>query len=118
MIEIEPLSGNCLKLVAPEKLSVEDFVRLAPQADALIEQFGSLRLLIDAGNMAGWESPAAIQHHIAFVKSRHRHVERIAVIVSHDWQRWVAKMASTVLHPEIKTFHRNEDGAAVAWLMG
>ena len=116
MIKIEPLSGNILKLIAPEKLSARDFQDIAPHADAFIDQFGNVRLLIDASRLSGWENLDAFEHHMTFVKSHHLTVERIAVIVGHDWQQWVAALAGAFLHPKIRTFGMDEEKAALAWL--
>jgi hypothetical protein len=45
-------------------------------------------LPIDTG-FRGWEKIVAFERHIGFVKTHHEKVERIAVIVSPDWQHWV-----------------------------
>ncbi len=86
MIETELISANALKIIARERLSADDFRRLAPEVDSLIGQHGAIRLLIDATRLGGWEDVGAFAKHLAFVKDHQHKVERIAVIVGHDWQ--------------------------------
>jgi len=59
MIKIEVISGNAVKVKAPDKLKADDFLEIAPQIDSLIKQHGQIRLLIDASEFSGWESIAA-----------------------------------------------------------
>ena len=61
MIKTDVISASALKMVASEKLTVEDFRQLRPQIDSLISQHGKIRLLIDASGFGGWENLAAPQ---------------------------------------------------------
>jgi len=117
MIAVEQLGANALKLTAPPKLQVGDFARLAPLADGLIREFGSLRLLIDATALTGWESPAAVESHAAFVKGHQHKVERIALLAAHDWQHWLIAAVRVFLHPRIKVFAPGEEDKARRWLL-
>ena len=83
MIKIEIISANALKIIAPEKLNVDDFPKIAPQVDSVIRQYGKVRLLIDASGFKGWENIAAFENHAGFIKSHH---QSIAVIATHDRQ--------------------------------
>lgn len=116
MIKLEALSGRIIKLVAPEKLTALDFDTIEPQADALIRDFGSLRLLIDATQLTGWENLTAFERHMGFVKLHHHKVDRIAVLIGHDWQKWIASMAGFFLHPEIRAFEPDKESDALTWL--
>ena len=116
MIKLQIISDRLVKLVAPEKLTSQDFQAIAPQADSLIGQWGSLRLLIDAHQLTGWEDLDAFEHHMGFVKTHHHKVDRIAVLIGHDWQKWIASMAGFFLHPNIRTFEPAQEAEALAWL--
>ena len=86
MIKTEIISGNAV-IMAPEKLQADDFRQIAPQIDSIISRYGKIRLLIDASGFNGWENIASFENHAAFVKSHQQKVDRIAVIVGHDWNR-------------------------------
>lgn len=89
MIKTEIISPNTLRILVPIKLKVDDFSQIAPQVDSIIREHGKLRLLIDASQFEGWENIAAFENHAGFVKSHQSKVERIAAIVTHDWQHWL-----------------------------
>ena len=78
-------------------------VRASPVAG---RRFGIQRL----GKLCGFPS-AREPHH-------QRNVERIAVIVGHDWQNWVVDVARMFLHPEARAFHESREEEAQRWLVG
>ena len=118
MIQTEHISDRVLKITVPDKLNAGDFRQLAPQIDSLLQQHGTIRLLVDASNFGGWEDIAAFEKHIGFVKKHHQKVERIAVIVGHNWQYWVIGTMRLFLHPEVRTFDKSGKGEALQWITG
>jgi len=118
MIKTELISGNALKIVAPEKLGAGDFAKIAPQVDSLISQHGKIRLLIDASGFKGWENIATFENHAGFVKNHQQRVERIAVMVSHDWQHWLIGAVRIFLHPDVRAYDKNQESEALQWIVG
>jgi hypothetical protein len=118
MIRTEILSGNALRIVVPDKLKAGDFSQIAPQIGALISQHGQIRLLIDATGFNGWENIAAFEHHAGFVKNHQRKVERIAVIVAHDWQHWLIGTFRIFVHPEVRAYDKTHEAEALKWIIG
>jgi len=84
-------------LTAPAKLKADDFRQIAPQVVSMISRYGKIRLLIDASGFNGWEDIAAFGNHAGFVKRHQQKVDRIAVIVARDWQRWLIAAVSQPL---------------------
>jgi SpoIIAA-like len=117
MIKTEVISANALKITAPEKLRSDDFRELAPQIDALMNQHGTIRLLIDASRLDGWENLAAFESHLEFVRSHQHKVERIAVILGHEWQHWLVAAFKMFLHPSIRAYEKNQEGEALQWIV-
>jgi SpoIIAA-like len=111
MIKTEAISPSALKIVPSEKLTEANFQGLAPQVDVLISRFGQVRLLIDVSAFNGWESYAAFRAHASFIKNHQQNVERIAVIVGHDWQHWLVDAVRMFLHPEARAFDKS-------WVVG
>lgn len=118
MIKTESISANVLKIVAPEKLKADDFGRIAPQVDSIINQYGKIRLLIDASKLSGWENIAAFEKHAEFVKGHQQKVERIAVIIGHDWQNYVIGAVRMFLHPEVRAYDKSHESEALEWIVG
>jgi SpoIIAA-like len=118
MIEIKTVSSGVLRLTVPERLKADDFRQIAPQVETLIKQHGRIRLLIDATGFGGWENIAAFERHIGFVKTHHEKVERIAVIVSHDWQHWVVGTVRMFIHPQVRAYDKRDEDTALQWITG
>jgi hypothetical protein len=118
MIKTEAISPIALKIVPSEKLTEADFLGLAPPVDAIIAKSGQVRLLIDASGFNGWESFAAFQAHASFIRHHQRNVERLAIIVGHDWQHWLVDTARMFLHPEARSFNKSREDEAREWIVG
>ena len=118
MIATAAISPCVLKIIPSEKLREADFRRLAERVDPMIAKCGQVRLLIDVSGFNGWDSYAAFQAHAGFIKNHQRNVERIAVIVGHDWQHWVVDAARMFLHPEARAFDKGREDEAQRWVVG
>jgi hypothetical protein len=117
MIETESLAANALKIVAPPKLKADDFNQMTPQIDAIINQHGHIRLLIDASAFNGWENMAAFEKHAGFIKDHQQKVERLAVVAGHDWQMWLVGAVRLFLHPEVRTYDKEHESEARQWIV-
>ncbi len=118
MIKTEIISSNVLRIIAPEKLKADDFRQIAPQVDSIISQQGKIRLLIDASGFGGWEDIRAFENHAGFIKDHQQKVERIAVIVAHDWQHWLVGAVRIFLHPEVRAYDKDHESEALQWIVG
>jgi len=118
MIKTEILSANALRIIAPDKVKADDFRQIAPQINSLISQHGKIRLLIDASGFNGWENIAAFENHAGFIKNHQQKIERIAVIVAHDWQNWLIGAVRIFLHPEVRAYERSHENEALQWIVG
>lgn len=116
MIKTEVISDNALKITIPEKLTADDFRQIAPQVDSLIGEYGKIRALIDASGFKGWENIAAFESHAGFVKNHQQKVDRIAVVVAHNWQHWLIGAVRVFLHPEVKAYDKGLESEALQWL--
>jgi hypothetical protein len=118
MIKTEMISATALRIVASRKLKADDFSQLATQVDSLILQHGPIRLLIDASKCEGWENISALETHAGFIKNHQQKVERIAVIVAHEWQHWLVGVVRMFVHPEVRAYGEREASEAQQWLVG
>jgi hypothetical protein len=83
-----------------------------------LNQYGKIRLLIDASGFNGWETIAAFENHAGFIKNHHQKIERIAVIATHDWQHWVISAVRMFLHPEVRADDKSQEAEALQWIVG
>ena len=116
MIETKIISPNALRILVPKKLRLDDFRQIAPQVDSIIRQQGKIRMLIDASQFDGRENIAAFENHASFVKNHQNRVERIAVIIAHDWQRWLVGTVRIILHPKVKAYDQGYESEALQWI--
>jgi hypothetical protein len=116
MIRTEIICPNTLRILIPEKLQADDFAEIAPQVDSVINAHGRIRLLIDATKFGGRENIAAFENHANFVKTHQEKVDRIAVIVAHDWQHWLIGTVRIFLHPDVKAYDKGHERAALQWI--
>ena len=114
MIKTDIISGNVLRITAPDKLKADDFRQIAPQVDSIISRYGKIRLLIDASGFNGWENIEAFENHAGFVKNHQQKVDRIAVIAAHDWQHWLVGAVRVFLHPEVRAYDKRPRERGVA----
>ena len=116
MIKPTLLAPNILKIIAPARLSTDDFEELGLLVDPIIKEYGSIRLLIDASHLEGWESVAAFETHAGFVKAHQGKADRVAVIAPHEWQHWLVAAARVFLHPQVRAFDVAQSEAALRWI--
>lgn len=116
MIKTEIISPNSIRIIVPEKLKADDFRQIAPQVDSIIRQHGNIRLLIDASQFSGWENVVAFENHATFVKRHQDKVERIAVMVGHEWQHWLIGTVRIFVHPKVKAYDKGQEREALQWI--
>ena len=116
MIKPVLLAPNVLKIVAPTRLSTDDFEEMRLLLEPLVKEYGSIRLLIDASALEGWDNMAAFEKHAGFVKTHQQKVERVAVIAPHEWQHWLVATVRIFLHPHVRAFEPSQADAALLWI--
>lgn len=116
MIKIAIVSGNVVRVTAPEKLKADDFRDIAPVVDPILARHGKVRILLDLSAFHGWENMEALDAHASFVKSHYQKVDRIAVVTGHEWQRWLAGAVKSFLDLNIRPFDKKHEDEALHWL--
>ena len=116
MIKPTLLAPNILKITAPTRLSADDFEEMRLLVEPIVKEYGSIRLLIDASALQGWDNIAAFEQHAGFVKAHQQKVERVAVIAPHEWQHWLVASVRVFLHPHVQAFTPDQADAAMRWI--
>ena len=98
-------------------LEQEDFVNLAKAVDPHIEATGGLAgIIVDAPRFPGWESFGALVSHLRFVRDRHQHVKKVAVVTDSRLGEVAERLASHFVSAEIKQFPAGQTDAARQWI--
>ncbi len=117
MIELHRDSGsNLLTARISGEIVAGDWAGVAPIFDATVEECARIVLLLDAREFDGWQDIAAAKAHIAFVKARHTHVDRVAVVTARQWQQWLVALAKHLVSAQLKAFEPKHIDAALDWL--
>jgi hypothetical protein len=82
----------------------------------MITKCGQVRLLVTFPDSTVRKAPRLT--HSSFIKNHQRKVERIAVIVGHDWQHWVVDTTQMFSHHEARVFAKNREDEARGWVVG
>jgi len=116
MLTIKHDRGNLVEVAVTGTMKSEDFKEFGEKADAVIKEYGDIRVLIDASGFNGWDNLDAAEHHFSFVKKHHEKVERLAIVAGHTWQHWLAAMVRVFVHPEVKIFDKDQVEEARKWV--
>jgi hypothetical protein len=112
---IEPEEILILEPDAP--LEATDFEDLAREIDPCIAEHGKLPgLMIHAKAFLGWANPDAFLAHMRIIKRHHNDILRLAIVSDSILLTDVAKIASHLVHAQVKHFPESQYKDALLWL--
>ena len=92
-----------------------DFDEVAPRIQALIDSYGTIRLLEVIRGLDGFE-PSMTWKGIKFDMRNLRHISHVAVVSDFGWIGPLSKAAGAFMSTRIRTFDLQDLDAARAWL--
>ena len=107
--------GKILEVQVSGKLKKEDYERMAPEVERLIEQHGKLRILFDMDDFHGW-NVGALWEDIKFDVKHFRDIERLAMVGEKKWQKGMSVFCKPFTTAQIRYFDQNQQDVAKAWL--
>ena len=108
-------SGNVIGFQAIGNLAKEDFVTLAEEVRAVIDNNGSARLLIDF-EMYVHEKTSAWAADLKFAEKYHGTIEKLAIVGDRNSQKDIAKHAAHFYAKQTEFFSVFDRAAAWFWL--
>ncbi len=116
MFDVLPESeGRRVFVKASGKLTDADYKALIPQLEAAIDRHGSIRLLVDMGDLEGWSLQAAWDD-FAFGIKHWNDFERMALVGDKRWEELTAKAFNRLTKGDIRYFDLADGNAARAWI--
>ncbi len=116
MFDVLPESeGRRVFVKASGKLTDADYKALIPQLEAAIDRHGSIRLLVDMGDLEGWSLQAAWDD-FAFGIKHWNDFERMALLGDKRWEELLVKVTDRVMGGDIRYFDLADANAARAWI--
>jgi hypothetical protein len=111
------ISGNVLMVTLSGKLTREDYELFVPQVDKLIEEHGSLSLLVELEDFHGW-SAGALWEDTKFAARHVTDIDRLAIVGDKLWEKGMALFCKPFTTAEVRFFPREEREQAEAWVQG
>jgi len=116
MIDIKKDPGrNIIFTKVSEKLKQEDYDRMLPVAEEVIEKHGDIRWLLELENFEGL-TPDALWEEVKFDAQHLNDVEKIAVVGKKDWMDWGTQLMKPFTSGETRFFPYEEREAARTWI--
>jgi len=111
-------NGTGIVILQPhDPLDKSDFERAGSIIDPFIEKNGDLKgLIIYTKTFPGYDSAGALSAHIHFIKTHHKHIEKLALVTDSKAVDMVKSIASHFVDLEVKQFPYDELEAAKDWI--
>ena len=99
------------------EVTQEDYDRVVPRLEQLIDEHGKIRVLLDVTQFKG-ATPGALWRDLKFDAKHLRDVEKMAVVEDEGWEDAAAQLAEPLTGAEVKTFGPDQADKARNWVMG
>jgi hypothetical protein len=108
-------TGNLLGFKAIGKITKEDYAFLTAEVEAVINEAGTLRLLLDLEEMTG-EEAKAWGPDLKFGHEYRKKIEKMASVGDKKWQKWLTAVVDPFYAREAEFFPTADRAAAWEWL--
>ena len=111
----EDLENKLLVVRLSGKLTKQDYEYFTPEVERLIQQFGSIRMLVEMHEFHGW-SMEALWEDIKFDLKHFTHIDRLALVGDRKWEAGMAVFCRPFTTATIRYFDESNLEAAMAWI--
>lgn len=116
MIEkLEQSSGDVLGYKISGTVTKADYGVMVPEVEALVEQEGSINMLLDMTDFK-WEKVSAWGSDFKFGREFRKKIEKMAIVGDKTWEKWLTKVADPFYAMEAEYFPAEDSDAAWQWL--
>jgi len=109
--------GKVLEVQLGGKLASEDYEQLVPTVERLVNEHGTIRILVEMHDFHGW-TPSALWQDIKFDAKHFNDIERVAMVGETGWQHGMAVFCKPFTGANIRYFDRESIDEARAWIAG
>jgi hypothetical protein len=99
------------------KLTKQDYLRLVPEFDRLVQKQGKINMLFEMRRFRGWE-PAALWKDIKLEFNHFKDIKRLAMVGENRWAELMSRVSRPFTTAEIRYFDRTAAKVARAWVQG
>ena len=113
-IEMEA-EGNVLVVHLTDALKKEDYEKFVPAFERVIEEQGTLRILMKMEDFRGWKA-GALWEDIKFAFKHFSDIDRLALVGEKKWQKGMSVFCKPFTAARIRYFEPEDEDDALAWL--
>jgi hypothetical protein len=107
--------GNVLGIRLQGRVTEEDYREFLPEMETIIEEHGSIRLLLELKGIQGI-SPGALWEDLKFDVKHFRDYERLALVGDEQWEKSVATLSKPFVEGEVEFFPPEKLREAWVWI--
>lgn len=117
-IQVDGSAANHVVVRGTGKLTKEELVQFRKDFETFVKDRGKLRVLLDATELDGWDSGAALWQEAVFDFKHLRDIDRLAMVGSKTWQKTLEAAVKPFAKPTMRYFEVGEMQSAHDWLVG
>ena len=107
--------GNVIGFKIAGKVTGDDMKSFYGRVERVIDEAGSVRLLVQVAGFGGVEAEA-LWEKLKFTLAHLKDIERMAAVGDKAWEKWWVTVAGSVVPVKVRYFDEGEIDAAWAWL--
>ena len=111
----EAAQSNILNVKASGKLTTENYEDFTPAVEALIQQHGKIRVLIELEDFHGWTA-GALWEDTKFAVKHFSDIERLAFIGETKWEKGMATFCKPFTTAQVRYFPQEQAETARKWI--
>ena len=116
MFKVVQTFNNIIEVKLSGIIPAEEFNQFRKEVGVFIKEHGKIRLILDGTEFNDWKDLKAVDTHIEMIKEYHQKIERVAVLVGHMWQHWIARIVNPFIETEVRTFDKDHFDEARQWI--
>lgn len=109
------IDHNLMEVTASGKIAKEDYAKILPIIDEMIENYGKPKFLFILHDFDGWKFDALLED-LKYDLKHAKSYGPIAVVGENNWQKWGTKFSGLFTPSEMKFFDKNSINEAKEWI--
>ena len=109
--------GNVLEVLVSGTLAHDDYQRLVPEFERLVNQHGKIRVLFEMRDFHGWTA-GGLWEDLKFDLRHFRDIERLAMVGDKQWEQGMSVFCRPFTTAKVRYFDEAAIQEARTWLAG
>lgn len=116
MLTIKTIAANTLRLLIDGEITQEAIQQASSQLKQIIDEHGSVRMLIEVKDLEGYDSVSAFLKDSGETFQHYTDFEKIALVTDEKWLSGLTSFSDLINPANIKEFSPQEKTLAQEWV--